>query len=232
MVDDQIVLFDLGGIAEPAVSQGFNLDLIPTNAKVSIPVGTYRSMDEMKAHCSICQRCELGVNRTNAVVWRGCLEAPIMLIGEGPGQTEDEMGLPFVGKSGQLLDKILQSVNLDLEQDVFICNVVKCRPPGNREPTNEEADACKGYLLEQIRMVDPKIILLTGKIAMRNLLGIKEGITKVRGRWTEKEGRFYMPIFHPAYLLRNPSREQGKPKWLMWQDIQAVRAKLDEIRES
>jgi DNA polymerase len=153
-----------------------------------------------------------------------------MIVGEGPGQTEDETGLPFVGKSGQLLDRILAAVNLTTENDVFICNVVKCRPPENRTPTTDEAEACKGYLLEQIRMVDPKIILLTGATALKNLVGVKQGITKVRGQWIEKGDRLYMPIFHPAYLLRNPSKEKGSPKWLMWQDIQAVRAKLDEIQ--
>lgn len=110
--------------------------------------------------------------------------------------------------------------------------VHNCRPPNNRVPTTEEVAACKPYLLEQIRMVDPKIILLTGATALKSLTGDKRGITKIRGTWIEWEGRLCMPILHPAYLLRNPSREQGSPKWLMWQDIQAVRAKLDEIRES
>lgn len=187
-------------------------------------------MEQMKAHCNRCYRCDLGHNRTNAVIGRGSLTAPIMVVGEGPGQTEDETGLPFVGKSGQLLEKILQSVNLSVETDIFIANVVKCRPPENRTPTTEEAEACKGYLLEQIRLINPKIILLTGATALRGLLGIKQGITKVRGQWVERDDRLYMPIFHPAYLLRNQSREKGSPKWLMWQDIQAVRTKLDELR--
>jgi DNA polymerase len=128
-----------------------------------------------------------------------------------------------------LLDKILASVHLSRHENVFIGNVVKCRPPENRTPTVDEAEACKGYLLEQIRMINPKIILLTGATALRGLLGIKQGITKVRGQWVERDDRLYMPIFHPAYLLRNPSRETGSPKWLMWQDIQAVRTKLDEL---
>jgi DNA polymerase len=153
-----------------------------------------------------------------------------MIVGEGPGQNEDETGLPFVGKAGQLLDKILASVNLT-EDDVFICNIVKCRPPGNRTPTQEEMDACRPYILEQIRMVDPKIILLSGASAVRGLTGDKRGITKIRGEWIEWGDRLCMPVFHPAYLLRNPSKERGSPKWYMWQDIQAVRAKLDEIRK-
>jgi len=121
-------------------------------------------------------------------------------------------------------------VNLNTEQDIYISNTVKCRPPNNRVPTTEEVAACKPYLLEQIRMVNPKIILLTGATAVKALTGDKRGITKIRGTWIEWEGRLTMPILHPAYLLRNPSREQGGPKWLMWQDMQMVRAKLDEIR--
>ncbi len=204
-------------------------ELIPTNAKIPIPSGTYANMTELAQHCNKCDRCPLGKTRTHAVVGRGNLKAPIMIIGEAPGQNEDETGLPFVGRAGQLLEKILASVKLDTEKDVYIGNVNKCRPPNNRVPTNEEMEACKPYLLEQIRLVDPKIILLTGATAVKALTGDKRGITKIRGQWMEWEGRLCMPIFHPSYLLRNASREVGSPKWLMWQDIQAVRAKYDEI---
>lgn len=228
--DEQISLFDLAPSASAATPTGFDPELIPTSAKIPIPTGTYQTMEQMGVHCNRCHRCDLGANRTHAVIGRGCLSAPIMIVGEGPGQTEDETGVAFVGKSGQLLDRILASVNLSTEEDVFICNVVKCRPPENRTPTTDEAEACKGYLLEQIRMVNPKIILLTGATAMKTLVGVKQGITKVRGQWIEKDDRLYMPIFHPAYLLRNPSKDKGSPKWLMWQDIQAVRTKLDELR--
>lgn len=228
--ESQIDLFNFSDNSSPATQPTVDPELIPTSATVPIPVGTYSSMEQMNAHCNRCFRCDLGKNRTHAVVGEGNLSADVMIVGEGPGQTEDETGRPFVGRSGELLDKILASVKLTREQDVFICNIVKCRPPENREPTSQEADACKGYLLEQIRMVNPKIILLTGKTALRNLVGVKEGITKVRGQWIERDNRLYMPIFHPAYLLRNPSRETGSPKWLMWQDIQTVKTKLDEIR--
>ena len=227
--DSQIDLFSLANMSDPAASPAIDPAQIPASASIPIPAGTYDSLDAMKSHCQQCHRCDLGASRTNVVVGEGDPHARIMVVGEGPGQTEDETGRPFVGRSGELLDKILASVNLSREHDVYICNIVKCRPPENREPTLQEAEACKGYLMEQIRLVDPKIILLTGKTALRNLLGIKEGITKVRGRWIEQDDRLYMPIFHPAYLLRNPSREVGKPKWLMWQDIKAVRQKLDEL---
>lgn len=227
--EEQLSLFDQSTFPDstPTDSQS---EQIPANAKIPIPPGTYDSMVPLAQHCNACHRCDLGATRTHAVVGRGNPQAPIMIIGEGPGQNEDETGLPFVGKAGQLLEKILESVKLDSEQDVYICNVVKCRPPSNRVPTPDEIAACKPYLLEQIRLVDPKIILLTGATAVKGVTGDKRGITKIRGTWMEWEGRLCMPILHPAYLLRNPSREQGSPKWLMWQDIQVVRAKLDELR--
>lgn len=222
--EEQLTLFE----STPAtVTQP---ELIPTDAKIPIPLGTYADITEIAQHCNQCHRCALGDTRTHAVVGKGDLKAPIMIVGEAPGQNEDETGLPFVGKAGQLLDKILASVNLDGKQDVYVCNIIKCRPPNNRVPTTDEIAACKPYILEQIRLVDPKIILLTGATAVKGLTGNKSGITKIRGTWIEWEGRLCMPILHPAYLLRNPSREQGSPKWLMWQDIQLVKAKLDEIR--
>lgn len=225
---NQIDLFSASNASE-AVPEDFDIDAIPTSASVPIPSGIYDSLEPLTAHCKSCQRCGLAAGRTNVVVSRGNPNAHIMIVGEGPGQQEDEQGLPFVGRSGQLLEKILASVRFDTEKDVYICNVVKCRPPNNRTPAADETAACKGYLLEQIRLVDPKIILLTGATAMKGLTGEKRGITKIRGQWIEWEGRWCMPIFHPAYLLRNPSREKGSPKWLMWQDIQAVKAKLEEL---
>jgi DNA polymerase len=227
MTDDQIDLFSATGTNAPAPVVEFAA--IPTSGAIPIPPGIYETLEQLKTHCESCQRCDLAAGRTHVVVSRGNPHAPIMIVGEGPGQQEDEQGLPFVGKSGQLLDKILAAVNLDTERDVYICNVVKCRPPGNRVPTTEEAAACKGYLLEQIRLVDPKVILLTGATALKGLTGEKRAISKIRGQWIEWEGRWCMPIFHPAYLLRNPSREKGSPKWLMWQDIQTVRAKVNEL---
>jgi len=228
--------FDLFGRDESAASSASSInidpDQIPTSASVPIPPGIYASLDDLKSHCSQCHRCELGATRTHAVVSRGNPAATIMIVGEGPGQNEDETGLPFVGKAGLLLEKILKSVNFDSDEDIYICNIVKCRPPGNRTPTTQEMDACRPYLLEQIRMVDPKIILLTGASSVKGLIGDKRGITKIRGTWMEWEGRLCMPIFHPAYLLRNQSRDKGSPKWLMWQDIQEVRAKYDELQAS
>ena len=230
--EDQPSLFDLSAVVEASPTPVSQPELIPTDVKIPIPPGTYSDLTQVAEHCNRCHRCGLGDTRTHAVVGRGSSQAPIMIVGEGPGQSEDETGLPFVGKSGQLLEKILASVKLDSENDVYVANIVKCRPPANRAPTPDEMKACTPYLLEQIRMVDPRIILLTGATAVKGLTGDKRAITKIRGTWIEWEGRLCMPILHPAYLLRNPSREQGSPKWLMWQDIQVVRAKLDEIRNS
>ncbi len=225
---EQISLFDLEPAPQPQQSKPEAA--IAPESQVSAAI--YANLDELKAEAIACQKCPLAATRINVVVERGNREAKIMIIGEGPGQNEDEQGLPFVGKAGQLLDKILASVGLG-EQDVFIANIAKCRPPGNRVPTDEEVAACKPYLLEQIRLVDPKIILLTGATAVKAITGDKTGITKIRGQWMEWEGRLVMPILHPAYLLRNASREEGSPKWLMWQDIQAVKAKyLEFIAES
>jgi len=204
---------------------------IPFDPQISILPGTYKNLDELAHHCRQCQRCELAQTRTQVVVSRGNPKADVMVIGEAPGQSEDEQGLPFVGKSGQLLDKILASVELSPEEDVYISNIVKCRPPQNRNPSTKEINACKSYLLEQINLVNPKIILFTGATALKGLTGEKKGISKIRGQWLEWEGYLAMAIFHPAYLLRNPSREKGKPKWLMWQDMQLIRQKLDDLRK-
>ena len=235
---EQISLFDLDPTPEPQKpqkpekSKPAEAAIAPESTVSAVSAAIYANLDELKAEAIACQKCPLAATRINVVVERGNREAKIMIIGEGPGQNEDEQGLPFVGKAGQLLDKILASVGLD-EQDVFIANIVKCRPPGNRVPTDEEVAACKPYLLEQIRLVDPKIILLTGATAVKAITGDKTGITKIRGQWMEWEGRLVMPILHPAYLLRNASREEGSPKWLMWQDIQAIKSKyLEFIAES
>lgn len=166
---------------------------------------------------------------TNICIYRGNPQAKVMIVGEGPGAQEDRLRKPFVGRSGQLLDKILRAVNFDPESDIYVTNTVKRRPPGNRNPTSEEIDYYAPYLYEEIRLIDPKIIILTGKYAMMTILGEKRGITKVRGQWYRRDGRWIMPVFHPAYLLRHPQKTPGSPKALMWQDIQAIRAKYEEL---
>jgi DNA polymerase len=165
----------------------------------------------------------------NMCIFRGNPQARLMIIGEGPGSEEDRLRKPFVGPSGQLLDKILQAVQFDPQKDVYITNVVKRRPPANRDPLPAEIAYYAPFLLEEIRLIDPRLIMLTGRHAMMTILNEKRGITKVRGTWYERDGRWMMPIFHPAYLLRNPERTPGSPKALMWDDIRAVRAKYDVL---
>ena len=202
-------------------------------AAVATPAqGHEDSVEALTRECMGCRRCDLATTRTHVVISRGNPLARLMLIGEGPGQHEDETGLPFVGRAGQLLDQILASVGLDQEQDIYICNVVKCRPPGNRKPTPEEMAHCRPWLQRQIQLVDPALVLLAGATAMTGVLGIKVGITKMRGQWIERDGRVYMPVFHPSFLLRNASRQKGQPKWLTWEDFKSVRARLDKLASS
>jgi len=191
----------------------------------------FSSLEEAAAQASQCTLCGLCKTRKNVVFARGNAQAQLMIIGEGPGQHEDETGLPFVGRAGQLLDKILASVNIDRDKDVYICNVVKCRPPQNRVPAKEEADQCRAYLDAQINFVQPKLILLAGSSAVQAVMQVKDPISRIRGKWFAcKNGAKVMPIFHPSYLLRNDSREVGSPKWLMWQDIRTVRKAMDSLQ--
>lgn len=170
---------------------------------------------------------------TNVVICRGNPKSELMIVGEAPGPQENIQGKPFVGKAGQLLDKILVAVDISPEKDVFITNSVFRMPPGAagkafRKPTSDEIEYYKPYLLEIIRLMDPKIMLLTGNVACQSILG-QTGITKLRGQWTQWQNRWVMPIFHPSYLLRNPARTPGSPKALMWDDIREVRKKLDDL---
>ncbi len=180
--------------------------------------------------CKNCHKCSLAGTRNNIVFSDGIPNNKLMLVGEAPGYWEDQKGIPFVGKAGQLLDKIFACVGLSREKDVYICNTIKCRPPENRNPLPEEKAACREYLDAQIEILKPGIILICGGVALNSLLPDKGSITKVRGRWFDGPyGAKMMPIFHPSYLLRNDSREKGSPKWLMWQDIKEIKRVYDEI---
>jgi len=197
------------------------------------PVNQYESLETLFDAMMKMTNDPLANAGTNVVISRGNPQAKLMIVGEAPGPQENIQGKPFVGRAGQLLDKILQAAEFDPERDVFITNSVFRMPPGEdgkafRKPTNEEIEAYKPYVLEIIRLVDPKIILLTGNVACQSILG-KTGITKLRGEWMEMHNRWVMPIFHPSYLLRNPSRNPGSPKALMWEDIREVRRKYDEL---
>ncbi len=170
-----------------------------------------------------CHLCPLYRGIQHKVPGQGDRNAPLMLIGEGPGQTEDEEGLAFVGAAGQLLTRMLGAVGLPRER-VYICNVVKCRPPYNRVPTPEEAEACRIHLRMQTWLVRPKVILLLGNTAARNLLDPDIRITRDRGKWTERKGIWMMPTYHPSALLRDESK---KPQ--AWEDMKSLRNKLTEL---
>jgi DNA polymerase len=197
------------------------------------PAPTHDSLEALISEMKRMDDDPLAEAGTNVVISRGNPEARLLIVGEAPGPEENIRGKPFVGRAGQLLDKILQAANFDPEKDVYITNSVFRLPPGVdgkafRKPTNEEIDYYRPYVLEIIRLVDPLIMLLTGNVACQSILG-KTGITSLRGQWTELNNRWVMPIFHPSYLLRNPSKGPGSPKALMWDDIRAVRKKYDEL---
>ena len=193
----------------------------------------YASFDELFDAMKRMTDDPLAKAGTNVVISRGNPNAKLLIVGEAPGPEENIKGKPFVGKAGQMLDKILQAANFDPETDVYITNSVFRLPPGDegkafRKPTDAEIDFYRPYVLEIIRLVNPKIMLLTGNVASYSILR-KTGITSLRGKWTESHGRWIMPIYHPSYLLRNPSREPGSPKAQMWDDIREVRRKYDEL---
>ena len=170
-----------------------------------------------------CEKCRLCQTRTNVVLGEGDLHAPLMFIGEGPGQQEDLTGRPFVGAAGQLLDKMLAAIGLKREQ-VYICNIVKCRPPQNRVPEADEREACMNYLRQQVALVRPKVIVCLGSTPTRALLGDDMRITRDRGVWQLKKGVWFMPTYHPAALLRDADKK--RPAWV---DFQAIRDKLIEL---
>jgi uracil-DNA glycosylase family 4 len=190
----------------------------------------FESLAQAELTAITCTECSLCKNRTNVVFARGNPEAKLMLIGDGPGSSDDSSGKPFTGRAGLLLDRILESVNIDLEKDIYLCNIVKCRPPENRLPARDEIKSCRQYIDAQLEFIKPKLILLAGSTAMQAILQVKEPISRVRGKWFNFENDAkVMAVFHPSYLLRNDSKEVGSPKWLMWQDIKAVRLALDNL---
>lgn len=180
---------------------------------------------ELESSCLACMKCDLGKTRTNVVIERGSRTAPVMLIGEGPGEQEDKQGRPFVGAAGKLLDLLLSALMLE-EKDYYICNIVKCRPPGNREPTEEEAMSCLPWLRNQTALIRPRIMVCMGATAMKYIIDRNAKITQIRGRWIERKGFWIMPTFHPAALLRDVSK-----KALMFEDMKKVKLKLDEFRQ-
>ncbi|MEG1436756.1 MAG: uracil-DNA glycosylase [Oscillospiraceae bacterium] len=184
----------------------------------------YSSFNELKSACDGCAKCELANTRTNIVFGVGNPNADIMFIGEAPGENEDLQGEPFVGRGGKLLDKFLEVVDLSRNTNIYIANMVKCRPPKNRDPQPKEQEACIDWLREQVRIINPKIIVCLGRIAAQRLISPDFKVTKQHGEFFEKKGVLMMGTFHPAALLRNPNQ---KPEAL--EDFIKLREKLKEL---
>lgn len=182
--------------------------------------------DVLKKECAGCMGCSLGQTRTHLVFGVGCENAEVMFVGEGPGEQEDLQGIPFVGPAGKLLDDMLKMIDLDRSK-VYIANMVKCRPPHNRDPLNIEQDACRGWLQRQIALVNPKIIVCLGRIAAMGMIKDDFRITREHGQWFERDGRRIMATYHPSALLRDPGK---RPEAFM--DLRTLRKEIRAICES
>jgi DNA polymerase len=180
------------------------------------------TLTSLKVQVGRCTRCELSRSRKSVVFGEGSERARVVFVGEAPGEEEDRQGRPFVGRAGKLLDQMIERIGLD-RKDVFICNVLKCRPPNNRDPEAQEVDACKGYLVAQLALIKPKLICTLGKHAYNTLMGVDARITKVRGFLTSYKGVKLLPTYHPSYLLRN----QGAIKEA-YEDMEKVKSLLAE----
>ncbi len=181
-------------------------------------------MEILRQEVENCQKCPLSITRNHAVFGDGNPHAHIMIIAEGPGYHEDMQGHTFVGSSGQLLDKILEACGFRRDDHIFISNIVRCRPPQNRAPKPEEREACLPYLMRQIELVDPQIIILLGATALKGLIHPDARITQMRGQWIHWNGRLVMPTYHPSALLRNPNMKRP-----VWEDMKLVVAKYREL---
>ena len=204
--------------AQPAPADSLFADI--TTTEVSPPQST-ETLPEIWSDIGECTRCALCAGRTQVVNTHGNLKARLMFVGEAPGADEDAQGKPFVGRAGQLLTKMIEAMGMKREE-VIIGNVNRCRPPGNRQPTLEEAAICRPFLFREIASIQPEVIVVMGNTALRNLLEVREGITRVRGNFQDFRGIKVMPTFHPAYLLRDPSKKRET-----WDDLKKVMDYLD-----
>lgn len=204
-----------------------NLPVCPPQVRGIDEGGTvlcrHESLEEIRAELENCRRCSLCQGRRNIVFGVGNPHARLVFVGEAPGREEDEKGEPFVGEAGRLLDRILFAMGMRRE-DVYICNVEKCRPPGNRDPQPEEIAACEPYLKRQLAAIRPQLIVALGKFASQTLLRDDTPISRLRGKWREYEGIALMPTYHPAFLLRNPAEKRA-----VWEDMKQVLARLRDI---
>jgi len=196
-----------------------------------LPVSDPRAgLAELNRDVLQCRRCRLHESKTHYVPGEGSNRPGILFVGEGPGETEDQFGRPFIGKAGQLLDKIIQKMGLERDS-VFITNVVKCRPPNNREPLKDEVDACLPFLLRQIAVLQPRVIVCLGKVALNNMLGTNHSMGRIRGQQLSFNGVPLVPTYHPAFILHKKDKEEiSKAKWEVWEDMQTVLAIMGRNR--
>ena len=217
----------------PVVAEACNVLFAPPPGETLDRGGKLNVLETLDVeHVRQCTRCDLHRSRTNTVFGEGDVDAELMFIGEGPGQNEDQQGRPFVGRAGELLDRMIVAMGLTRER-VYIANVVKCRPPNNRTPTGPEVETCFGYLQRQIEVIRPKAIVTLGGPATKQILQTQQGITRLRGTWATYRGITpaipVMPTFHPAFLLRSYTREN---RARVWSDLQKVIAHLDQSRQA
>ena len=201
--------------------QGMGILALPVSEKIDL-VSRELSLDEIRKEMGDCQRCKLHRTRRTLVFGEGNKKAKLMIVGEGPGYDEDVQGRPFVGKAGQLLTKILEAIHLRRD-DVYIANIIKCRPPQNRNPEPDEIRSCSPFLLKQIEALQPRIICALGTFAAQTLLQTESKISTLRGRFHDLRGIKVMPTYHPAYLLRNPERKKD-----VWEDMKKIAEALKE----
>ena len=222
-IERTMPVFEPPPVSEPPISTPPITKPPVTAPPVVAQIAAPRALDVIRAEVMSCTKCGLASTRKNTVFSRGNPEAKLCFVGEAPGQDEDEQGIPFVGRAGQLLDKMIRAMGLDPEKDVYVCNIIKCRPPANRRPETTEVETCIPYLHEQLAKVDPKVIVAMGNTAVAALLGTKQGITKVRGKWKLYAGKIpVMPTYHPSYLLREDRPNHLESKREVWEDLQAV----------
>jgi DNA polymerase len=214
----RLLLKDVAPSAPPPQAQAAAQGQAQAPAQAPAPqsAGERKTLDEIRRELGDCKRCKLCNGRTQIVFGVGNPRAELVFVGEGPGADEDAQGIPFVGKAGQLLTKMIEAMQFKRD-DVYICNVVKCRPPNNRNPEPDEIEACEPFLKAQLKSIQPKVIVALGKFAAQTLLRVETPITRLRGQWRTYEGVPLMPTFHPAYLLRQPDEKR-----LAWMDLQEV----------
>ena len=194
------------------------------NLPVSDPVNVAETLEKVRQDLGDCQRCKLAPKRTNIVFGSGNPKAELVFVGEAPGYDEDQQGLPFVGRAGQLLTKIIESIDIKRE-DAYICNILKCRPPDNRNPEPDEVQACSGFMKRQLAAIRPKVVCCLGTFAAQTVLQSAAPISKLRGKFHDIDGMRVIATFHPAYLLRSPDKKRD-----VWEDMKQIRAELFRLR--